>query len=122
MNDLQKLLKFDSETQALAQISGRLGWDQETMMASGSAEQRGAEIAAIEGILHARKCDDQVGEWLSNINDESLDEIPKAQLREIKRSFERAKKVPGDLAQKIARTCVEWWSHSQRRSWVWYQF
>ena len=104
MNDLQKLLKFDSETQALAQISGRLGWDQETMMASGSAEQRGAEIAAIEGILHARKCDDQVGEWLSNINDESLDEIPKAQLREIKRSFERAKKVPGDLAQKIART------------------
>ena len=104
MNDLQKLLKFDSETQALAQISGRLGWDQETMMASGSAEQRGAEIAAIEGILHARRCDDQVGEWLSNINDESLDEIPKAQLREIKRSFERAKKVPGDLAQKIART------------------
>ena len=39
MSDLKNLLQFDGETQALAQVSGRLGWDQETMMASGSAEQ-----------------------------------------------------------------------------------
>ena len=35
MSDLENLLNFDHQTQALNQISGRLGWDQETMMPSG---------------------------------------------------------------------------------------
>ena len=104
MSDLQNLLQFDGETQALAQVSGRLGWDQETMMASGSAEQRGTEIAALEGVIHARRCNPQVGDWLSNIKPDTADEMTKAQIREIKRSFDRATKVPGDLAQLIART------------------
>ena len=104
MSDLQNLLQFDGETQALAQVSGRLGWDQETMMASGSAEQRGAEIAALEGVIHARRSNPQVGDWLSNIKPDTADEMTKAQIREIKRSFDRATKVPGDLVQLIART------------------
>ncbi len=68
MTALTNLLNFDRQTQALSQISGRLGWDQETMMPHGSADQRGIEMAAIEGVLHARRCDSRVGEWLSNIS------------------------------------------------------
>ena len=68
MSGLIKLLDFDHQTQALAQISGRLGWDQETMMASGSSEQRAIEMSALEGVLHARRSDGRVEEWLSKIN------------------------------------------------------
>ena len=102
MSDLENLLNFDHQTQALNQISGRLGWDQETMMPSGSAEQRGQEMAAIEGVLHARRSNSKIGEWLSNL-DISADLAVTAQVREIRRSYERALKVPADLAKAVAQ-------------------
>jgi carboxypeptidase Taq len=102
MTALTHLLQFDRQTQALSQVSGRLGWDQETMMPRGSADQRGTEMAALEGVLHARRCDARVGEWLVEIDAKSEDIAIQAQLREIKRAYERADKVPGKLAETIA--------------------
>ena len=104
MTALKNLLQFDRQTQALSQVSGRLGWDQETMMPRGSGDQRSTEMAALEGVLHARRCDPRVGEWLMGIDAESDDIVTQAQLREIKRSYERAYKVPGKLAEAIAST------------------
>ena len=34
------LMAHDRQTRALAQVAGRLSWDQETMMPRGAAEQR----------------------------------------------------------------------------------
>ncbi len=53
MTAFQNLMAFQRETEALAQIAGRLGWDQETMMPPGAAHQRGEEMSAIEGVLHS---------------------------------------------------------------------
>ena len=47
MSAFSQLMDFQRGTEALAQIAGRLGWDQETMMPRGAAEQRGEEMAAI---------------------------------------------------------------------------
>ena len=80
MTALSDLLKFDSQTQALRQVSGRLGWDQETMMPENSGDQRGAEMAALGGVLHARRCDARVGEWLSQIHIGTQDDVTQAQL------------------------------------------
>ena len=104
MTALKNLLQFDRQTQALSQVSGRLGWDQETMMPRGSSDQRSTEMAALEGVLHARRCDPRVGQWLIGIDAESDDIVTQAQLREIKRAYERADKVPGKLAEAIAST------------------
>ena len=65
MTAFAELMEFQRETEALAQIAGRLEWDQETMMPPGAAEQRGEERAALESVLHARRTDPRVGEWLS---------------------------------------------------------
>ncbi len=105
MSSFEQLIAFERETQALGQISGRLGWDQETMMPRGAALQRGEEMAAIEGVLHARRSDPRVAEWLENAD--APDEVGRAQLREIRRAYERAVKVPGDLASRIARVTSE---------------
>ena len=104
MTALTELLHFDSQTQALGQVSGRLGWDQETMMPSGSSAQRGEEMAALEGVLHARRSDPRVGDWLAACDGQAFDRVTQAQLREIKTAYERAVKVPGDLAEAIAST------------------
>ncbi|KUP92579.1 carboxypeptidase M32 [Tritonibacter horizontis] len=105
MNSFDQLIAFERETQALGQIAGRLGWDQETMMPRGAASQRGEEMAAIEGVLHARRSDPRVAEWLETAA--APDEVGAAQLRNIRRAYERAVKVPGTLASRIARVTSE---------------
>ncbi|MBF9047290.1 carboxypeptidase M32 [Rhodobacterales bacterium LSUCC0031] len=101
MSALSDLLAFQRETEALSQIMGRLGWDQETMMPRGAALQRGEEMAALEGVLHARRTDPRVGAWLDSA--EATSPAEAAQLRLIAQSYRRACRVPGDLAAEIAR-------------------
>ncbi|HID67325.1 MAG TPA: carboxypeptidase M32 [Roseibacterium sp.] len=101
MAALDDLLKHHRTTEALGQVMGRLGWDQETMMPEGAAEQRGEEMAALESVLHSRRTDPHVGEWLAGAVASS--DAEKAQVREIARSHARAVKVPGELAAELAR-------------------
>ncbi len=105
MSSFDELIAFERETQALGQIAGRLGWDQETMMPSGAGPQRGEEMAALESVLHARRSDPRVGEWLETAR--APDEVGGAQLRNIRRAYDRAVKVPGALASRIARVTSE---------------
>ncbi|MBV1894854.1 MAG: carboxypeptidase M32 [Rhodobacteraceae bacterium] len=105
MSAYDELMAYQRDTSALAQISGRLGWDQETMMPREAAEQRGAEMAAIEAVQHARRSNPQVGEWLETAK--ATDDVGRAQLREIRRAYERANKVPADLARAIAQITSE---------------
>lgn len=105
MTAFDELMAFERDTQALGQIAGRLGWDQETMMPRGAAPQRGEEMAAIEAVLHARRSDPRVADWLAAAV--APDEVGEAQLREIRRSYDRAVKVPADLAKRIARVTSE---------------
>ncbi|EEE37189.1 thermostable carboxypeptidase [Rhodobacteraceae bacterium KLH11] len=101
MTAFDTLMAFQRETSALGQIAGRLGWDQETVMPRGAAPQRAEEMAAIEAVLHARRSDPRVADWLEQAAPQ--DEAGKAQLREIRRAYDRAVKVPADLATAIAR-------------------
>ena len=103
MSAYTDLMAFQRETEALGQVAGRLGWDQETMMPRGSAHQRSEEMAAMEGVLHARRLDPRVADWLEAVAGETLDEVQAAQVYHIRRSFERATKVPAALGAEIAR-------------------
>ncbi|MAU44114.1 MAG: carboxypeptidase M32 [Yangia sp.] len=103
MTAYDKLMSFQRETGALAQVAGRLGWDQEVMMPHGASEQRSEEMAVMESILHARRTDPRVGEWLNAVDDGALDEEGTAHLRHIRRSYERGLRVPAKLATDIAR-------------------
>ncbi len=107
MSAFEELMAYSRETQALGQIAGRLGWDQETMMPAGAAAQRGEEMAALESVLHARRMNTCIEDWLGQIDVKTLDDAGRAQLREIRRSFDRARKVPAKLAARIARVTSE---------------
>jgi len=103
MSALTELLAFQKETEALAAIAGRLEWDQETMMPSGAAEQRGEEHAALSGVLHARRTDPRIGEWLAAADAEEKSEAQAAMLRHIRRDYDKTQKVPARLAAELAR-------------------
>ena len=103
MNAYDELIAYQRETEALAQVAGRLGWDQETVMPRGAAPQRAEETGAIEAVLHARRTDARIGDWLAAVDESALDDAGRANLRLIRRSYERNVKVPADLASEIAR-------------------
>ena len=107
MTAYDDLMAFQRETEALSQVAGRLGWDQETVMPRAAAPQRGEEMAAMESMLHARRVDPRVGDWLSGIDQATLDDVGRANMRLIQRSYDRASKVPAQLAARIARVTSE---------------
>ena len=98
------LMRYQRETVALEQVAGRLGWDQETMMPKGAGEQRAEEMAAISTVLHQRRSAAQVGDWLAQIDDSDLPPEAQAQLRLIRRDYDRTTRLPVDLAAELART------------------
>ncbi len=98
----QALIAHARTTAALGQVAGRLGWDQETVMPEGASAQRAEEIAAMDGVLHARRSDPQIGDWLA-LAEAPEDPAIAAQLREIARSFARTCRVPAALSAQIAR-------------------
>lgn len=103
MTAYDELMAFQRQTEALAQVAGRLSWDQETMMPRGAAAQRSEEMAALETVLHARRTDPRIGEWLDDAV--AMDDTSRANLRLIRRQHERAIRVPAHLAAELARVC-----------------
>ncbi|MEM9426365.1 MAG: carboxypeptidase M32 [Pseudomonadota bacterium] len=102
MSAYDDLMTFQRETEALGQIMGRLGWDQETMMPAGAAEQRAEEMAALDGVLHSRRTDPRIGAWLEQA--EPQDAVAERQLYKIRRRYERTQRVPAALSAALART------------------
>ena len=92
-----ELMAFQRQTEALSKVAERLGWDQETMMPRGGAEQRGEEMAAMEGVLHARRTDPRIAEWLAAADPE--DAPGKRAYEVFVRCFEKGAliRVTGDI-------------------------
>lgn len=105
MNAYEKLMTFQRDTEALGYVAERLHWDRETVMPHIAAHQRSEEIAALEKVLHTRRTDPRIGEWLEKAAAQGgLDDVAEAQLRHIRRSFTRAVRIPEPLAAALART------------------
>ena len=97
----KELMQFQRDTEALRSIAGRLSWDQETMMPIGSSEQRATEHAALARVVHTRNTAPQIADWLDNISSQSEDES--ANIRLIRKSYEKECKIPKELNASIAR-------------------
>ena len=102
MSAYDELMAFQRETEALGEVMGRLGWDQETMMPKGAVEQRAEEMAAMDGVLHRRRTDPRIGEWLDIAQPEG--DVAKRQVALIRHRYERTRKVPEKLSAALART------------------
>ena len=97
-----ELFAFQRETEALGQVMGRLGWDQETVMPEGAGEQRAEEMAALAGVLHRRKTDPRIGDWLAMASPSDMVEARQVEL--IRHGFEKTSRVPEALTAALAGT------------------
>lgn len=103
MKAYTELMNFQRDTEALGQVAGRQGWDQEVMMPEGATDQRAEEMAVLEKLLHQRRTDPRIGDWLAAIDEADLDPVQSANLRHIRQDFTRRSRVPEALAAEIAR-------------------
>ena len=101
MSAFDDLLAFQRQTEALSSVAERLGWDQETVMPRGATEQRAEESAAMEAVLHERRTDARIGEWLDQAVPEDDEDARIIKL--ITREHQRATRIPARLATELAR-------------------
>ncbi len=101
MTALAELTAHLRETEALSYVAERLSWDQETVMPRGATGQRAEEIAALEAVLHARRTDPRLEDWLARA--EATTEAEARLLDLAGRSYNRASRIPARLATELAR-------------------
>ena len=92
------------EIGTLRSVQATLGWDQETMMPPAAAEFRGEEMALLSSIIHRRATDPEIGDLVQAAAQEPdvrEDEILRADLREIRRDYENACKLPTELVAEL---------------------
>ncbi len=104
----QRLVEHCRETALLASVEALLEWDERTMMPTAAGEYRAEQITYLAGMLHRRRTDPKLGEWLNRLAAEKLDPHSDvgATVRELKRKYERLVKLPQALVEELARTSV----------------
>ncbi|WP_435077101.1 carboxypeptidase M32 [Halococcus sp. AFM35] len=87
--------------------AGILNWDQEVMMPEGGTPARSAQLSALSATSHELLTEEAMGEALDAAESADLDEREAAAVREIRRQYERATRVPTELVEEISKTTSE---------------
>lgn len=104
-SELTRLLR---ETAVLGSCSSVLGWDEQTFMPRGGAQFRSEQLGMIAGMTHERATSPRIGELLSELETSGdlgdPDDDRAVNVREARRSYTRATKLPRRLVEELSRT------------------
>ncbi len=90
----------------LGSVGSLLNWDQETYMPPAAAGHRAEQSALLAGLVHERLTDPRVGELLAACEADAAiraDAAASANVREMRRDYDRETRLPKDLVEEIAR-------------------
>jgi len=107
----------------LRQAAGLLSWDQQTMMPPHGAPQRAEALATLERIRHEQFVAAETGRLLeaaqAELDGQGPDEDDVCLVRYVRRHWEKARRVPTELAAELARAASvgqEAWVVARRES------
>ena len=100
-----KLLDRTKKISNVGNAAGVLRWDQEVMMPEGGTPARSQQLSALSSVRHDLLTDDRTGELLDAA--EPSDGEERAVVREIRREYERATRVPNELVEEISEATSE---------------
>lgn len=108
--ELAALEERMTELSDLGRIHSMLFWDQNTMMPPRGAAGRADHSATLELISHGRLTDPEVGRLLDKLAPWAAEQDPDADdvrlIRELRRDFEKAVRVPTSLAAEASRAAA----------------
>jgi carboxypeptidase Taq len=106
-----ELIQRIRDAAMLASCGAVIGWDERTYMPRAAAGHRGNQMALLARLGHEMVTAPRIGELLSAIEGSTLvadlASDAGANVREIRRSFDRAVKLPKDLVEELARVTTE---------------
>jgi carboxypeptidase Taq len=98
VNALVKLRQRLAELSDLASIEQLASWDQQVMMPAEGAAVRAQQLGTLARLTHQLATSEEIGEWLSELDGQELDELDSDIVRLAGRDWGRARRVPTDLA------------------------
>ncbi len=103
----EKLLQQAETILNIEESSGVLHWDQQVMMPEKGIQARASQTSTLSRIAHQKLVSEETAEAIENTDPESLGEAENADLREMKRRHQRARKVPEELQTEISEKSSE---------------
>lgn len=113
-------LMYDAAT--LNAVGSLLNWDQETYMPPAGAGNRADQNAMIAEMVHAKRTSARVGELIASCEQDAEvmgDAVRAANVREMRRDFGMATRLPGDLVAELAKVgsqSQEAWKEARAKS------
>jgi carboxypeptidase Taq len=97
------------EVAVLASVAAVLEWDERTQMPAAGAGNRASQSGVLAKLCHERFTSPRIGEWLATIEGSrptTGDDDVSANVRETRRAYDRATKLPTALVEELTRTAV----------------
>jgi len=126
MNAYESLLQRSREIAGYNSAASLLSWDQETYMPPKAGAYRAEQLSQLAGLTHQRGTSADVGGWLKSCEDhlppcadEEETAHRAANVREWRRDYDRATKLPARLVEDLARATSlarEAWAGARRES------
>src|SRR5579883_1799974 len=102
-----ELLRRVREAALLESCAGVLGWDERTYMPHRGSAHRAEQMALLARLTHEMLTNPILGELLASVEGSALvrdkDSDAAANIREIRRHYDRAVKLPKELVEELAR-------------------
>ena len=126
MNPYESLQQRSREIAVYNSAASLLSWDQETYMPPKAGAYRAEQLSQLAGLAHRLGTAPEVGDWIKACEDSlppCADEEETARraanVREWRRDYDRATKLPGRLVEEFARTTSlsrDAWAQARRES------
>src|SRR3954471_14073437 len=118
------LITTVKEIALLGSAASVLNWDEETHMPPKGAEHRANQSSLIARMTHEQFTSPKMGEMLSAIEQADIvvrdhDGDMAVNARELRRSYDRATKIPPKLVEEISKTAVmahQAWVEARKKS------
>ena len=103
----QELCAFVRETVLLQSTKELLEWDERTTMPELGGEYRAEQLALLSSLIHRRRTDPRLGDWLAELADSPLaadrHSDSGATIRQLRRDYDRQTRVPPQLVEELTR-------------------
>lgn len=102
-----ELRKHSKELAVVGSINSLVGWDQQVNMPPRAVAHRASMSGFLEELIHRKATEPRVGELLAAAEAEPWADAEAANLREWRRDYDLATKLPGDLVRRRAELTTE---------------
>ena len=118
-----ELIRRSKDAGVLRSCAELLGWDERTYMPAAGLAHRAEQMALLARLVHEMATVPAIGELLAAVESSDLvgdrNSIEAANVRELRRSYDRAVKLPAALVEEIARVTTQAqqvWQQARRDS------